>query len=77
MKIIPPRATRRPLTSTHHGIVRVDDYAWLRASNWQAVMRNPAVLDPDIRAQLEAEKMPTHQASWPTQKSCNSFSSPR
>ena len=53
--IIPPRATRRPLTSTHHGIVRVDDYAWLRASNWQAVMRNPAVLDPDIRAQLEAE----------------------
>jgi oligopeptidase B len=55
MKIIPPRATRRPLTSTHHGIVRVDDYAWLRASNWQAAMRNPAVLDPDIRAQLEAE----------------------
>ena len=55
MKIIPPRATRRPLTSTHHGIVRVDDYAWLRASNWQAVMRNPAVLDADIRAQLEAE----------------------
>ncbi|MGA8435573.1 MAG: S9 family peptidase [Methyloceanibacter sp.] len=53
--IIPPRATRRPLTSTHHDIVRVDDYAWLRASNWQAVMRNPAVLDPDIRAQLEAE----------------------
>jgi len=55
MKIIPPRAPRRPLTSTHHSIVRVDDYAWLRASNWQAVMRNPAVLDPDIRAQLEAE----------------------
>jgi oligopeptidase B len=50
-----PRAPRRPLTSTHHGIVRVDDYAWLHASNWQAVMRDPAVLNPDIRAQLESE----------------------
>jgi oligopeptidase B len=33
----------------------VDDYAWLRASNWQAVMRDPALLDPEIRAHLEAE----------------------
>ena len=50
-----PRAARRPLTSVHHGIARVDDYAWLRAGNWQAVMRAPAVLDPEIRAHLEAE----------------------
>lgn len=33
----------------------MDDYAWLRASNWQAVMREPAVLDPEIRSYLEAE----------------------
>jgi oligopeptidase B len=33
----------------------VDDYAWLRAPNWQAVMRDPTVLDPDIRTYLEAE----------------------
>jgi len=50
-----PRAARRPFTDTHHGIVREDDYAWLRASNWQEVMRDPAVLDPAIRAHLEAE----------------------
>jgi oligopeptidase B len=50
-----PRAARRPLTSLHHGIARLDDYAWLRASNWQDVMRDPAVLDPEIRAYLEAE----------------------
>src|SRR5262245_35877275 len=50
-----PRAARRPLTTVHHGIARVDDYAWLRAANWQAVMRDPAVLDPAIRAHLEAE----------------------
>jgi oligopeptidase B len=53
--ITPPRALRRPLTSIQHGIERVDDYAWLRASNWQAVMRNPDALAPDIRTQLEAE----------------------
>jgi oligopeptidase B len=51
----PPRAPRHPFASTYHGIVRVDDYAWLRAANWQAVMRNPDVLAPDIRALLEAE----------------------
>ncbi len=50
-----PRARRLPLVTTHHGIARVDDYAWLRASNWQAVMRDPAELDPAIRAHLEAE----------------------
>ena len=55
MKITPPRAPRRPLTSIQHGIARVDDYAWLRAENWQAVMRDPGALAPDIRAQLEAE----------------------
>ncbi len=50
-----PRAARRPLTTVHHGIARIDDYAWLRAANWQAVMRDPALLDPAIRAHLEAE----------------------
>jgi oligopeptidase B len=50
-----PRAARRPLSTIHHGITRVDDYAWLRAANWQAVMRDPAQLDPAIRAHLEAE----------------------
>ncbi len=53
--ITPPRANRRPLASTYHGITRVDDYAWLRASNWQTVMRDPSVLDPEIRAYLDAE----------------------
>ena len=51
----PPRATRKPSESTWHGITLADDYAWLRAANWQEVMRDPAVLDPEIRAYLEAE----------------------
>ncbi len=51
----PPRAEARPVTHEIHGIVRQDDYGWLRADNWQEVMRDPSVLDADIRAYLEAE----------------------
>ena len=54
-----PCAARRPLTSIRHGIARVDDYAWLRAENWQAVIREPARLDPEIRSYLEAENAHT------------------
>ena len=50
-----PRAARRPLTTVHHTIARVDDYAWLRAVNWRAVMRDPSLLDHSIRAHVEAE----------------------
>jgi oligopeptidase B len=50
-----PAARRMPHTVTHHGISITDDYAWLRAENWQEVMRKPALLDADIRAYLEAE----------------------
>lgn len=51
----PPVAERRPSRDTRHGIERVDDYAWLRAENWREVFRDPGVLDPAIRAHLEAE----------------------
>ncbi|WP_029061567.1 S9 family peptidase [Labrenzia sp. DG1229] len=51
----PPRAEARPQTHQTHGISRQDDYGWLRADNWQEVMRDPSVLDSDIRAYLEAE----------------------
>ncbi|MEM9207434.1 MAG: S9 family peptidase, partial [Pseudomonadota bacterium] len=40
---------------TRHGITRTDDYAWLRADNWQEVMRDPSLLADDIRDFLEAE----------------------
>jgi len=50
-----PVAARRPRLATWHGAELVDDYAWLKADNWQDVMRDPAVLDPEIRAYLDAE----------------------
>jgi oligopeptidase B len=52
-----PRAEPRPSTSTWHGITLADEFAWLKAPNWQTVMRDPSVLDPDIRAYLDAENL--------------------
>jgi len=51
----PPIAPRRPHAFTRHGITIVDDYAWLKDPNWQEVLRDPGVLDPDVRKYLEAE----------------------
>ncbi|OHV85662.1 S9 family peptidase [Ensifer sp. LCM 4579] len=50
-----PVAPKKPVTDTRHGIARTDDYAWLRAHNWQAMFKEPSILDPQIRKHLEAE----------------------
>ncbi len=52
---LPPTASKRPHSISHHGITLTDDYGWLRAANWQEVMRKPDLLAADIRAYLEAE----------------------
>lgn len=50
-----PLAKIDPKQDTRHGITRTDDYAWLRADNWQEVFQDPEVLDTGIRDYLEAE----------------------
>ncbi|WP_337266376.1 S9 family peptidase [Oryzifoliimicrobium ureilyticus] len=50
-----PVAEKHPSDDTRHGITRTDDYAWLRADNWQAMFKDPSILDPAIRSHLEAE----------------------
>ncbi|MEP6839593.1 MAG: S9 family peptidase, partial [Bradyrhizobium sp.] len=50
-----PSALRRPHTFTTHGISVTDDYAWLKDAKWQEVLRDPSILDADIRTYLEAE----------------------
>ena len=50
-----PVAARKPVAATLHGIARSDDYAWLKDADWQRVMREPEILDSDIRTYLEAE----------------------
>jgi oligopeptidase B len=59
---LPPKAQRIPKFSVHHGVELVDEYAWLRADNWQEVMRDPEALDQQIRAYLEAENAYTEGA---------------
>ncbi|WP_183713205.1 S9 family peptidase [Bradyrhizobium sp. ERR14] len=51
----PPVAPRRPHSFTRHGITVTDDYAWLKDAKWQEVLRDPKVLDPDIRKYLDEE----------------------
>jgi oligopeptidase B len=54
-KQLAPVAPCRPHSFTTHGITVTDDYAWLKDDNWQDVLRDPGVLNPDIRSYLEAE----------------------
>ena len=63
-----PLAERRPVTTTHHGVTLTDDYGWLRAQNWQEVMRKPHLLDAGIRDYLEAENAYTASVLAPTQE---------
>ena len=62
----PPVAPRRPSRRTLHGVTLTDDYAWLKDANWQEVLRDPALLDPDIRSYLEAENRYTEAILGPT-----------
>ncbi|MCK1733149.1 S9 family peptidase [Bradyrhizobium sp. 138] len=55
----PPVAPRRPHSFTRHGITVTDDYAWLKDDKWQEVLRDPKVLDPDIRKYLDEENVYT------------------
>ncbi len=50
-----PVAPQRSHGFTTHGISLSDPYAWLKDANWQEVLRDPSLLDADIRAYLEAE----------------------
>ncbi|WP_413992787.1 S9 family peptidase [Labrys okinawensis] len=53
--ILPPAAEKRPTQRIVHGVTLQDDYAWLRADNWQDVLRDGSALPADIRTHLEAE----------------------
>ncbi|CAN1508710.1 PtrB Protease II [Rhabdaerophilaceae bacterium] len=50
-----PKAKREPLLRTVHGVVLQDDYAWLRAENWQQVIEEPETVPPEIKRYLDAE----------------------
>jgi oligopeptidase B len=52
---VPPRPRKDPKRIEQLGRVRVDDYAWMRDDNWQAVLRDPSVVKAEVREHLEAE----------------------
>jgi oligopeptidase B len=62
-----PVAARRPVPLTRHGITVADDYGWLKDPNWQKVLRDPSLLQPDIRAYLEAENRYAAEILRPTE----------
>jgi oligopeptidase B len=51
----PPQTPRVPVRIEQLGRVRVDDFAWLKPSNWQEVWRDPSLLDPKILDYLKVE----------------------
>jgi oligopeptidase B len=67
LDIAAPQAEQRPVTIEQLGRTRVDEFAWMRDDNWQQVMRDPSVLQADIRAHLEAENSYYAQVMAPTE----------
>src|SRR5580658_1640449 len=50
-----PTTAKHPKRTEQLGHTRIDDYAWMKDDNWQAVLRDPSVVRADVRAHLEAE----------------------
>src|SRR5262249_48964029 len=64
--IKPTAAAAPPLTTSRHGVVLTDEFAWLKDPNWQRVMRDPRLLDPTIRQHLENENVYAQAVLAPT-----------
>ena len=63
----PPIARKDPKRIVQFNHVRVDDYAWMKDDNWQAVLRDPGAIKPDVKAHLTAENAYTQAMLAPTQ----------
>ncbi|MBE7210294.1 MAG: S9 family peptidase [Gluconacetobacter diazotrophicus] len=50
-----PVARREERVIRQHGEERVDPYDWMKDENWQAVLRDPDALRPDVAEHLRAE----------------------
>ncbi len=61
--IPPPIAEKRPMQSPSG---KIDNYHWLKDDNWQQVVRDPSLLQDDIRAYLDAENAYADMVMAPT-----------
>jgi oligopeptidase B len=66
-KPTPPIARKDPKRIVQFNHVRIDDYAWMKDDNWQAVLRDPGAIKPDVKAHLTAENAYTQAMLAPTQ----------
>ena len=64
---MPPVTLRIATRTGQLGRVRTDDYAWLKPTNWKEVWRDPATLDPTIRAYLSEENRYSDAVLKPTE----------
>ena len=53
--ISPPNPRENKKITQFHGYDKVDNYAWMRADNWQEVMKDPKKLPKDIKLHLDQE----------------------
>ena len=61
----PPVAERKRTQRVIHGITLVDEYAWLRAQNWQAVIEDPKEVPAEIGTYLRRENAYAREAFKP------------
>lgn len=62
----PPVTPRIPKCIVQLGRVRIDDYAWLKPSNWKQVWRDPSSLSRVLRAHLQDENAYAEAVLAPT-----------
>ena len=62
----PEAVPARRTTHVAHGRTLIDDYGWLRAQNWQEVLKDPAALPTEIRQVLERENHHAEAVLAPT-----------
>jgi len=51
----PPVAKKIPVVIEQLGRTRTDDYHWMKDDNWQAVLRDPTLIKPEVKEHLLAE----------------------
>jgi len=66
-KIPAPKPAKIAHTTEQLGFIRTDDYFWMKDDNWQAVLRDPAAIKADVKAQLIEENAYTKALLAPTE----------
>lgn len=64
---VAPTPAKRPVVFEKFGVTLIDDYGWVRNPDWFNRLRTPQLMEPDIRAYLEAENAYADAVLAPTE----------